>query len=308
MPSEGPSSIRWCFTLNNPREQLLPHLESQLKLIRYSVFQKESGAEGTPHYQGYVEWTRHRQLGFCKKIIPGAHWEMAQGKREQNYAYCTKEDTRIEGPWEIGDTRPLHPGKKLKMREAVQAVVDSKPMKLIAKEYPDEYSVRYRGLEALASKLADPRDFKTEVRVFYGPPGTGKTYTAMQYGKSEGTVYRFRISPTGYWFDGYDKHTTTVFDDYSGSLLPHKLLLDLCDEYQLTVDTKGGYVEFVSKYIFITSNFMPHTWYDPKFPFAAFARRVNSWWYFQDPDREYPPEVFDNYVDFQKYVEETEQH
>jgi len=97
----------WCFTLNNPQEHgivddILPALNSE----RYIVWQRERGANGTVHHQGYVECHAPMRLGAMKEWLPSAHFEPRRGTREQARAYCMKADSRdgeSAGPWERGD-------------------------------------------------------------------------------------------------------------------------------------------------------------------------------------------------------------
>lgn len=45
-----------------------------------------------------------------KKLCPRSHWEPV--KRDNGVdAYCMKEDTRVEGPWEFGE-KPVRHNKK----------------------------------------------------------------------------------------------------------------------------------------------------------------------------------------------------
>jgi len=44
----------WCFTLNNPEEELAVN---EWDGIAYAVWQLEIGEEGTVHYQGYVNFS-----------------------------------------------------------------------------------------------------------------------------------------------------------------------------------------------------------------------------------------------------------
>ena len=84
----------WIFTINNPTEADDP-MEWD---VRFVVWQKERGEEGTEHYQGYVECSRQQRMTAMKKINARAHWAIRRGTQEEAIAYCEKEETRIDGP------------------------------------------------------------------------------------------------------------------------------------------------------------------------------------------------------------------
>lgn len=291
---------RWCFTFNNPDGDIRGDFGAIREHLRYATFQLEMGENGTLHYQGYVEFTRSRRLSFCKRIIDGAHWEPARGSRDQARNYCHKEDTRVDGPWEIGVFSPLKQGKRNDLI-ALQADLDSgSSLRKVAQSHFSSF-VRYgRGIASYRALTTPPRDFKTEVRVFYGPPGTGKSHLARLYGGD--SQYWLRHSTTGVWFDNYDFEHTCVFDEFSG-WMPFSMLLQLCDEYPLLVDTKGGYANFRSRSVIFTTNKMPHMWYNSTFPIEAFLRRVMCFYHFQDPDHESEPDIYTDYAEFKKAVE-----
>lgn len=90
----------WCFTINNP-DFTGPELGKKLmKIGGEFVMQLEKGdGEGTPHLQGYVRFPSQRTFASLKKVMPTAHLEKAKGNARANVKYCTKKDTRIDGPW-----------------------------------------------------------------------------------------------------------------------------------------------------------------------------------------------------------------
>lgn len=70
--------------------------------MKYLVYQLEAGESGTPHFQGYVEMKKRTTLLQMKKLFPGAHLEKRRGTQAEARAYCMKNDSRLEGPWEYG--------------------------------------------------------------------------------------------------------------------------------------------------------------------------------------------------------------
>jgi len=97
----------YVFVINNPGEnvpsdnpmEVLKPLEDKIK---YAVWQLEKGENGTPHYQGYVQWKgRGRRRQGMKTLFPRAWIDVANGSAVQNKVYCTKEECRIEGPFYV---------------------------------------------------------------------------------------------------------------------------------------------------------------------------------------------------------------
>ena len=73
-------------------------------LAKYAVGQLERGSEsGRLHLQYFVQMERSRRLAHMRTVIcDRSHWEPMYGSVAQARAYATKEDTRVEGPWEFG--------------------------------------------------------------------------------------------------------------------------------------------------------------------------------------------------------------
>lgn len=107
-----PLASRWCFTINNPVLDL--PIVNVPERISFMIYQVEAGANGTRHIQGYLETTgpRIRRSWLVSNVewLAHAHIEVARGTAEQNIAYCTKEDTRLEGPFRFGIAPAIPPG------------------------------------------------------------------------------------------------------------------------------------------------------------------------------------------------------
>ena len=113
------TSRRWCFTLNNPERDDLVFPDN----VRYAVWQRESGEQGTEHLQGYFELAKPQRLSWCKNVIPRAHFEIARGTRDQARDYCRKSDTRVAGPFEFGEWKNGGQGSRTDLN-AVKALID----------------------------------------------------------------------------------------------------------------------------------------------------------------------------------------
>lgn len=79
----------WCFTINNWNDGDCELLEKMP--TKFLIYGKETGENGTPHLQGYVQMQKKIRLTGLKKLHRTAHWEIAKGSPQQNIEYCSKD-------------------------------------------------------------------------------------------------------------------------------------------------------------------------------------------------------------------------
>ena len=97
-----------------------------------------------------------KRLSFLKKISPEfakAHFEVARGSPESNRAYCTKSDTRVDGPWEFG-ALPFGQGHRVDLDDAAEAVLATGNLNSVAPGLRAKYG---SGLAKLAASAPAPR-------------------------------------------------------------------------------------------------------------------------------------------------------
>lgn len=258
-------SRNWCWTQFNTDvdpEQLWDLLRNAG--AKYAIFQKEQASTGRLHWQGYTQFATGKSFGGVRKCLdPATHWEAQKGNNLQAKSYCSKEDTRVLGPFEFGE---FSKGQGCRtdleaFRDAIREGIDDIQLLddhccAVAK-YP-------RFISFVRGSTAKARDFKSICTVYHGAPGSGKTRKAMDYAGFEHTYVVSR--PDGnrpLWWDGYlpSVHTSVLIDDFYG-WLPWSFLLQLTDRYPFRVEIKGGSLPFIAKNIFITSNSRPEEWYD----------------------------------------------
>lgn len=132
------------LTINNPTVFPLKHEEFP-KYVRYMVYQKEKGASGTIHIQGYIELNKPQRGSSLRKWLgKQAYLEVARTDREFCYNYCTKEDTRLEGPITYGhwiDSK----GDSIGLMKAKELIEKGATVDDILKEDPEVYA-RYKGV------------------------------------------------------------------------------------------------------------------------------------------------------------------
>lgn len=89
------TSTRWCVTLNNYTDddiaQWTPVLSDEL-VVRYAVYGKEVGENGTPHLQAFVILQQPIRLTALKNLLGDRiHAEFAKGTSKQAANYCKKD-------------------------------------------------------------------------------------------------------------------------------------------------------------------------------------------------------------------------
>ena len=118
-----------------------------------------------------------------------------------------------------------------------------------------------------------------KVIVYIGETGAGKSRTAAEVA-TDGTTY---YKPRGEWWDGYQQQNTVIIDDFYG-WIKYDEILKICDRYPYQVPIKGGYEQFTSKRIIITSNEPIENWYKGDWykeeQLKALKRRIDIYEYF----------------------------
>lgn len=91
--------------------------------VTYYVFQLEKApSTGGLHFQGYIRLSRAMDLAPLRKLFGpfNPHLEACKGNESENVAYCTKEETRVAGPWSHGELG--RPGKRSDIQTAREIV------------------------------------------------------------------------------------------------------------------------------------------------------------------------------------------
>jgi len=263
-------SRNWIFVINNP-DTTGGGVDPLQWECKYLIYQRERGAEGTIHYQGYVMFREAKSRRTLKNTLSmTAHWEPAKSGPEYNITYCSKEDTRIAGPFEKG-TRPLGQGKRTDLDVCREMIIQGKPEVQIADEHFQTWCKYFKAFERYRRLKIPFRDWQTTVEVYWGPPGSGKSSKAQR--TYPGAYWLPQPKNNEVWWDGYEGQEVVVIDEFYG-WLKHSFLCRLCDRYPLLVETKGGHVAFTARKIIITSNKPPTEWY--KFGLGALERRFSA--------------------------------
>jgi len=218
---------------------------------KYGIVGKEHApTTGIPHLQGFCNLSKPMRFGAIKKCLSNSiHIEKAVGSDEQNQKYCSKAGDFFE------EGLPYTQGKRTDL-EAVVRDMEQGTVRLedIAAKHPCAFIKYHRGIDQLLKLIhpIKPRDFQTYVYYYWGEPGTGKSRRAKSEADAvnSNSIY---YKPRGLWWDGYRQQENVIIDDFYG-WIKYDELLKICDRYPYKVQVKGGFEEFTSKRIWITSN------------------------------------------------------
>lgn len=259
--------VNWVFTLNNPAGDRVP--DNWSDHLRYAVWQVEIGKEGTRHLQGYIQTRERVRLPWLKRTLSGeAHWEPRRGSHEQAKDYCTKEESRVAGPFEYGEASGQ--GQRKDLEEFRAAIKAGETDQQLAESNYAVWCNNYRAFREYRRLITPSRSWKPSIVVIYGPTGTGKTSAVARLYPD---AY---FKPRNQFWDGYCGQDVVIIDEFYG-WLPYDLMLRVCDRYPLLVDIKHGVAQFVPKKIIILSNKLPAEWYDPsRCSYAPLARRIDA--------------------------------
>jgi len=221
------------------------------------------------------------RMAALKKLCYAAHWEPRFGTHEQARAYCMKEESRIQGPWELGEQ--LGGQGKRNDLEAIVKLVKAKRTNLEIFDEVGASTARWGKQIAFArftfSEADSDRQLQgVRVLVLYGPTDAGKTYSAINFiaGNKDYYICESPSHPNSkVWFDGYECQKVLIFDDFEGSFCAYRYLLRLLDKYKLKVEYKGGHAWAVWTTVVITSNVHPSGWYSGV-DLAPLRRRIHE--------------------------------
>lgn len=238
-------------------ECLQTYIENlQVDGLKYAVGQIEKGKEGTVHLQaGLIFDEKHgKRFYTMKKYLPTAYLAKAKGSNYDIKTYCTKEDTRLEQPFEIGKFVEMR--TRSDMEEFKCALKAGATNSALMEDF--FHIVAQIGLKNIdvmrTTYLSEEYENKArnvEVTFIYGKGGTGKTKSVF---KEHGANNVFRFSNYGqFCFHGYKCQKVLLLDEFTGQL-KLQTFNEMTDAYPYSCNTKGGQVSACYEKIYIISN------------------------------------------------------
>lgn len=252
---------RWCFTsydaslIADLREwteegDRQTVLETKLREhnAQYAVFQLEQcpGTERA-HIQGYARFKTAKRNGGMREILE-AHFERTQGDESSNIKYCTKDETRIAGPWTFGD--PARPGQRSDIPKAIELLEETGRMRDVVEIATSYQAIRH--CEIVLKYKEPKRNWMPIVKWYHGSTGSGKTRAAIEE-CPEAWISGKNLR----WWEAYDAHSEVIVDDFRRDYCTFHDLLRITDRYPMRVENKGGSRELLAKVIIFTCPYSP---------------------------------------------------
>lgn len=272
----------WILTIS-AQYITLEDLQSQLSITPYSwIFQLEKADSGFNHFQLYIESSNPIKFDTLKKLFPNAHIEPRKGNKKQAWDYCSKEDTRLDGPYSGGPQLDLtvSQGRRNDLIILTERILEGVPVSDLILDDPN--ALRHsKHLDRFKYEL-DRKKYSTTMRdvqvtYIHGPTGSGKTkYIYDNYDFDD----VFRVTDYSHPFDGYNSQPVLVLDEFH-SQLTMSFMLNLLDRYPLELPCR-----FVNKWasftkVYIISNLTLQQQYEnlkieKPLVWDAFARRISE--------------------------------
>lgn len=223
------------------------------------------------HLQGYCGFKNAKTLKSVIKNYKGPHWEIMQGKMEDNEKYCSK-----EGKYEVwGDPPKFNSQNGKDEKDRWENIRDLAKANRVDEIDAQVYVQNYNTLKRIAmDHMIVPEDLpggKIYNYWIYGPPGTGKSMSVRTAFPRE-TIYDKSMNKD---WSGYQGEEIVLLDDFdeSGKCL-HHYIKRWADIYSFPADVKYSKKQIRPLRIIVTSNYsIAQIWENDPVLCSAITRR-----------------------------------
>jgi len=211
--------------IKRPFFKNLDCLESYFKNLRefsnlkYAIYQYEKSESGTYHIQGFIIYKNSKRFKNVKQDFPTSRIKEPNGSNIQNRDYCTKKDSRVAGPWEIGEFSEMRSRNDIvQFFEAMQLGASNILLKsmfpVLYSQYKPDTIEKFRQDEL--KEEYGQRFRSVKVTYIYGAARLGKTtYIYDKYPMKD--ICRVNNYTRGA-FESYTNQKVLVLDEFTGQL------------------------------------------------------------------------------------------
>ena len=225
------------------------------------------------------KWLGFNHIAFLQCTSVQAQWEYCGPDKPD----AKKHTITGEHYYSFGEPPGDEQGRRKDIEEFRDSILEGTADYELLMKYPEQ-CMKYEKFikfcrKARAEKVAKERYMQMpEVHVLYGDAGTGKTSKVFEEEGEDLYMMPEQQNGTLWLDDRFHNQEAVIIDDFDENTIPHKTLLRLCDRYTPSVQTKGGFVQFHPKRIYITANKHPDLWYTGlnAEEQAAIKRRIKS--------------------------------
>lgn len=273
----------WIITIpehDHTREEIIESLGVYTSLVG----QLEQGHQtGYRHWQLYIEHKTPISFQTLKNKLPRAHIEPRRGSKAQAYAYCMKEDSRIDDqdPIILGEIDLTdHSGRRSDLSQIRDRILQGGT----SEEIMMDSSTSAWRYPHLVDRLVHARDTtlhdqgnirKIQVEYYFGDPGVGKTQWA--WNNTHHFTDTYRVTEYSNPFDEYRGQKTLILDEFTGDI-SLSTMLNLLDVYPCVLPAryKNKYACYTR--VIILSNITPEQCYswETTTRQEAFLRRIHT--------------------------------
>lgn len=271
-----------CFTkFFNPADTEKERPTWDENSMEYMCYQIEIAPQtGRHHFQGCCIFKKRITLNGAARAL-GVGWGNGDNssfmrQREAAINYCQKKDSAVEGTFREFGVRPkAGAGDRTDLTNAIN---ECKSLKELAERHPCLVAKYARGLEQVYNMRQSERKEMPEIRVYWGETGAGKSHHARKDATEicGDDYYSISAGDNLKWWPNYRQQQVCIIEEFvecDPKGISVSFLLTLLDKYKLTLQTKGGHVEFNSPLIIITSHNHPRDWV-PAPRWAELKRRI----------------------------------
>ena len=222
--------------------------------LKYAIYQYEKSESGTYHIQGFAIYKESKRFKNVKQDFPTAHIIVPNGSNTQNRDYCTKKDSRIAEPVEIGEFSEMRSRNDIvEFLELVKLGASNVTLKttfpVLYSQYGPEKIERFRQDDLKEEYGKKFRDVK--VTYIYGEARTGKTtYIYENYPMDD--ICRVINYYKG-TFEFYNFHKILVLDEFTGKI-DITYMNNLLDKFPLDLPARFANRMACFEEVFIISN------------------------------------------------------